>query len=563
MDGSAVLTRPVTIAVLAIGGQGGGVLVDWIVALAESQGWLAQSTSVPGVAQRTGATIYYVETIAALSGQVPVFSAMAAPGDVDVVIAAEWMEAGRAIQRGLVTPDRTTLIASTHRTYAVSEKEGPGDGTADSGAVTRAAAAAARRFVAFDMAALAEQAGSVVSSVLFGALCGSDALPFGRAAFEATISAAGIGVHGSLRGFALGYDAAREPPAARYAVVAAADEGLQPVGYAPYDALLARAAAFPASAHAMLAEGLRHVVSFQDVAYGAVYLDAVEAVCRSGRLAMSSAADVSPPSWPGLSGPSTTLPAAREVVDGRDKPGHDTWRGADRDSGGDARAPTQSTLTIAAAKYIARAMAYDDVIRVAALKTQPNRAGRVRAEMAAGATPIIATTEFMHPRMDELLGLLPPGLGRFLGRRTTLVAWLDKVVCGPKRIRTDTVAGFLVLYVVAGLRFWRRRTLRYAQEWARIDSWLSSVRDVAADDPALAVELLTNQRLIKGYSETHARGLDKYARVMDAALRLRGHPDAAAWVRRLREAALKDEAGSALDAALKTVDSFLHERKAA
>ena len=55
--------RPLAIAVMAMGGQGGGVLLDWIVALCESQGWFAQATSVPGVAQRTGATIYYVEAI--------------------------------------------------------------------------------------------------------------------------------------------------------------------------------------------------------------------------------------------------------------------------------------------------------------------------------------------------------------------------------------------------------------------------------------------------------------------------------------------------------------------
>ena len=201
------MNRPVTIAVLAIGGQGGGVLVDWIVALCERAGWRAQSTSVPGVAQRTGATIYYVEAIEAAAGQTPVFSAMAAPGDVDVVIAAEWMEAGRAIQRGLVTPDRTTLIASTHRAFAVSEKETPGDGTANSGAVTAAAQATSRRCVAFDMAALAEQAGSVVSSVLFGALCATGVLPFGRPLFEATIADHGVGVQGSLRGFALGFAA--------------------------------------------------------------------------------------------------------------------------------------------------------------------------------------------------------------------------------------------------------------------------------------------------------------------------------------------------------------------
>ena len=86
------------------------------------------------------------------------------------------------------------------------------------------------------------------------------------------------------------------------------------------------------------------------------------------------------------------------------------------------------------------------------------------------------------------------------------------------------------------------------------------MRAAAATDPALAAELLANQRLIKGYSDTHARGLDKYARVMAAAERLRGRPDAAPWVRRLREAALKDAAGSALDDALRTVESFLAER---
>ncbi|WP_428487539.1 indolepyruvate oxidoreductase subunit beta family protein [Rhodopila sp.] len=511
MDGTlthaSTLTRPITVAVLAIGGQGGGVLVDWIVALVEREGWQAQSTSVPGVAQRTGATVYYVEAIAALPGQVPVFSAMAAPGDVDVVIAAEWMEAGRAMQRGLVTPDRTTLIASTHRAFAVSEKEMPGDGTADPGAVTRAAQAASRRFVAFDMAALAEQAGSVISSVLFGALCGAAVLPFGRDAFEATISEAGIGVQASLRGFALGFDAARTPPqAAPTAAPPDLPSMLKPVGHAPYDALLARAAMLPPAAHEMLAEGLRHVVGYQDVAYGAAYLDAVESV---------------------------------------------------------ASAVMTGDLAQTAAKYIARAMVYDDVIRVATLKTQPSRTARVRHEMAAKSGQLIATTEFMHPRMEELLGLLPPGLGEAVERRPRLVASLDRVICGPRRIRTDTVTGFLMLYAAAGLRGWRRRTLRHARESARIEAWLSTVRAVAPHDPALAAELLTNQRLIKGYSETHARGLDKYARVMAAAERLRGRSDAAVWVRRLREAALKDEQGAALEEALRTVDSFLDERTAA
>jgi indolepyruvate ferredoxin oxidoreductase beta subunit len=205
-------------------------------------------------------------------------------------------------------------------------------------------------------------------------------------------------------------------------------------------------------------------------------------------------------------------------------------------------------------------MVYDDVIRVAALKTQPARAGRVQREMGG---QVIAVTEFMHPRMAELLGLLTPSLGVAVERRPRLVAVLERVFCGPRRVRTDTISGFLLLYVVAGLRFWRRRTLRHTREWVRIDAWLSTVRTVAAEDPALAAELLANQRLIKGYSETHVRGLDKFGRVMEAAGRLRGHQGAADWVRRLREAALKDEQGLALEAVLRTVDSFLDERTAA
>ncbi len=67
--------RPISIAIVAMGGQGGGVLTDWIVALAEGQGWIAQSTSVPGVAQRTGATIYYIEMMpAGLGGRRPILT---------------------------------------------------------------------------------------------------------------------------------------------------------------------------------------------------------------------------------------------------------------------------------------------------------------------------------------------------------------------------------------------------------------------------------------------------------------------------------------------------------
>ena len=204
--------KPLSIAILAMGGQGGGVLSDWIVSLAEANGWAAQSTSVPGVAQRTGATLYYIEMLPPLDGKRPVFSLMPTPGDVDVVLAAEFMEAGRAMLRGLVNPTRTTLITSNHRSYAVVEKQVPGDGIGDPATVEDAAGVAAKRTISFDMQQLAEQQGSVISATLFGALAAAEVLPFPRDAFESAIREGGKGVDGSLKGFSAAFTRVRQPP---------------------------------------------------------------------------------------------------------------------------------------------------------------------------------------------------------------------------------------------------------------------------------------------------------------------------------------------------------------
>ena len=151
-------TRPLTIAIFAMGGEGGGVLADWIIDLAEHSGYIAQLTSVPGVAQRTGATNYYLEIFRkpANGGREPVMGLLPMPGDIDVVIASELMEAGRAIQRGLVTPDRTTLIASTNRVFSMTERTAMADGRVDETALFEGCRSAAKSFHAFDMAALAD-----------------------------------------------------------------------------------------------------------------------------------------------------------------------------------------------------------------------------------------------------------------------------------------------------------------------------------------------------------------------------------------------------------------------
>jgi indolepyruvate ferredoxin oxidoreductase beta subunit len=504
MDGSLTAAgRPTCVAILAMGGQGGGVLADWIVALAESQGFHAQSTSVPGVAQRTGATIYYVEMISPRAGGAPVLSLMPVPGDVDVVIAAELMEAGRAIQRGLVSPDRTTLIASTHRALAVLEKGKPGDGRADPAAVTQAARAVAKRFHAADMQALAERNGSVISAALFGALAGSGALPFARAAFEDTIRAAGVGVDASLRAFAAGFLSVTAPataPASEPAAAPAPPAGGRAADRAELSRALRRVELeFPAPAQTMLRHGVRRLVDFQDVAYVHEYLD------RVARLLAFDAA------------------------------GHGF------------------ALTAEAAKQVAVAMSYDDVIRVADLKTRASRFARVRAEVLAQPDQLVGMTEFFHPRLEEICATLPASLGLAVERSPALSKLVKTVFERGRRIRTDTLVGFLQLHVLAGMKRWRRGLLRHRREQAHLAAWLALVETHAARDYRLALELTRCRRLIKGYSDTHARGQGRFDRVTDAAGRLAGRADAADWVRRLRDAALADEDGTMLDGALATL----------
>jgi indolepyruvate ferredoxin oxidoreductase beta subunit len=99
---------------------------------------------------------------------------------------------------------------------------------------------------------------------------------------------------------------------------------------------------------------------------------------------------------------------------------------------------------------------------------------------------------------------------------------------------------------------------------AHRDAWLGKALDAARRrDAALAAEILACRRLVKGYADTHARGLSKFDRVMGALPLIEGRPDAADWARRLRDAALRDEAGDALDGAIRTIESFSDSSPAA
>ena len=492
----------IKLAIMAVGGQGGGVLTGWIEALARARGYACQATSVAGVSQRTGATIYYIEMIPD-TGRQPVFALAPSGGDVDILIAAEMMEVGRAIMRGFVTPDRTLLIGSTHRALAVSEKTVPGDGVANAEEVRAAAEVAAQRLILADMDRLAVSAGSVISASLFGALAGSSALPFERAAFEDAIRAGGKGVDASLRAFAAGFDVAENGavPVEKEPAPVMTLTG-PPSEMAKWDVLMTRRRSLPEPVLDMARAGLLKVVDFQDCAYGAAYLDRLDQIV---------------------------------ALDSADR----GW-----------------VFTATAAKYIANAMAYDDIIRVADQKTRRSRFDRIRAEMGARDDNLIELTEFFHPRAAEIASLMPAAMGARWEASPKRMALLSRLFDKGRRLRTHSLRAFLVLHVLGGLKGYRLKTRRHAVEVAHLEAWLADCLAMLDQNYALAVELLKNRRLIKGYSDTHAGGLSKFRDVMGATVLLKGREDAADWMRRLREAALQDADGSALGGTLKTIRSF-------
>jgi indolepyruvate ferredoxin oxidoreductase beta subunit len=260
-----VAPRLLSLLIPAVGGQGGGVLAEWIVEAAAIEGLPAQATSIPGVAQRTGSTTYYVELCSEPVAEPPTFSLYPIPGALDVLLAPEFLEVGRALENGIPSPGRTTIIASTHRLFSIHEKMATGRSVYPSEQVEAAARALSRALIAFDALAVAREHDTEVNAVLLGALAGSGALPIRTEAYRAAIEKKGVGVESNRRGFAAGVSLGR--PRAELPRPAAK----RPLRSAP--ALVKAVAGFPEDVRPLVGEAVARLVDFQGTGYAARYLE--------------------------------------------------------------------------------------------------------------------------------------------------------------------------------------------------------------------------------------------------------------------------------------------------
>ena len=468
--------RPITILIAALGGEGGGVMADWLMEAATASGYPAQATSIPGVAQRTGATTYYLEIYpaqrAALGGKEPVLSLTPSPGNVDVMVASELVEAGRAMQNGFVSPERTTLIASTHRIYATAEKMQMADGRFDSARISEAAGKLARSAVLFDMRKLAQESGTVINAVLFGAMVGAGVLPLPREACEQAIRRGGRGAEASLRGFAAGYGVA--------AGSHAAPEAAPPPR---------RASAL----EEIVSLGVQRLQDYQGSAYAELFRQRLK---------------------PFLA--------------------------------------THASVAAEVARQLALWMSYEDIIRVADLKTRASRFERVRREVGAKQSEPVIVVDYLKPGVEEFASILPHFLGRRLTAWATRRGKLDAYNIG-MHIRTSRLPGYLLMRFLACLRFWRPMSYRYREEQRLIERWLALAGEAARRDADLAFEVAACAGLVKGYGETHRRGKANFLAILDALVEnppTASPSEQATAIRKAREAALADPEGKALGANL-------------
>lgn len=508
--------QPISLLLCALGGEGGGVLTEWLVETARHAGYPVQATSIPGVAQRTGATTYYLEVFptpqSELKGLRPVLGLYPMPGRLDALVSSELLETARQLSLGHASRERTLVLSSTARTLTTMEKMQLGDGRRDTAQLAQLVAAHSHAHHLIDMAELTRQAGTVVSAVMLGCIAASGLLPMQCADYEQVIGGESSMAKASLRGFALGFEAvsaqrqqvdyisqvlrAPSTPATDAATAAQAAPAL------PAEV----AARFPATLHEIIALACARLTEYQNAAYARRYIERLH----------------------------TVLEAERQS----DPQGRRGW-----------------AVTREMARWLALWMAFDDIVRVADLKSRVSRWQRVIGEVKAKDEDLLKLYDHFKPGVPEFAAMLPSALANRLlnwDKKRTLAGKTPWAL--PLKIGTHTVTGMLALRLLARLKWLRPHGSRFVAEQALIDEWLQAVMQQTARHWDSGFEIAQCGRLIKGYGSTNERGKDNLLHVvrhLATAPHFSDDGARAAAIAAARRAALTDDAGQALDQTLK------------
>lgn len=459
-------SRACRVLIGTVGGQGGGVLSDWLVHGLLESGWGASSIGLLGLSQRAGTVTYYCE--GAPGRDVPrVASMFGVPGEVDLVIGQELLELGRILAAGFAAP-HAVIVGNSARYLTTAEKMPAEGGVYDTSIIVNAARQLAPdRHYLFDAQRLVVEAGLPPLSsnaILLGAAVASPVLNLPREGFHTAIERSQVSVKANIAAFNLGYERVRDGSLPRTMVsgVKLPQEASETVrqrlsaieGRASQEAyreLVDQCAAeFPAEVMSVLAEALYRLIDFQDARYAEDYI---------GRL--------------------------RSMA---------------------ARGPSAQKLLAAYARHLANWLSYEDVSRVAQLKTRRQRFAGIEQEYEVNGQRYVVV-DYLVPDTEQVLGALPAGLARLIeniGRR--LFSNFDRLKF-PLRIKTSTVVGYWLMRLIAAQRRFRRGSLRHRQELALIERWeLAIIQHL--ERPEFASLVVDAARVVKGYGRTRRDALE-------------------------------------------------------
>ena len=498
--------QPISLLICALGGEGGGVLTKWLIDVARLSGYAAQSTSIPGVAQRTGATTYFIEvtpqTLASLNGRQPIFSLSPIPGSVDAVISSELLETARCASNGFPSPDRTLIISSSSRSLTVPERTHGSDGRLSSTELTQLIAEVCRCHHVFDMQAIAREHGTAVSAVMLGAIAASDIFPFPKEMYQQVVRDSQRGASASLAGFE-----------AAWTIIKNANSPIETVQQLMHEIAStsihpAISQHFPAVLQPLLQLAYERLVDYQNTAYAQLYLQRMQLIVKA------------------------------ESKVGAEQQHH------------------YYATSLEVARYLALWMAYDDVVRVADLKSRALRKQRVLKEVHASVSDVVKIYDYLKPGLPELAGYLPRSWA------ITLLSWeKNRTARGkepfalPLQLATHTVTGLLLLRVLSAVKYVRRFGYRYQEEQALMMRWLDAVIKACEENGELACAIARCGRLIKGYGTTNQRGKDNLIYTIDVISQHSfGHvSERIQAINQLLEAASADDTGKAYDKTLQAL----------
>ena len=501
------MTQAVSILLCALGGEGGGVLADWLVDVARIADYPAQATSIPGVAQRTGATTYYLEIYpvsnSQLKGQKPVLGLNPLPGRLDALVSSELLETARQIGNGFASSDRTCVISSSSRALTTAEKMVMGDGRRQEAPLLDVISANSLRHHVLDMASLCQQAGTMVSAVMLGAIAASGLLPFERRHYEAVLSGNSASAKASLRGFTLAFERVnlqREQATYVEKVLSPAAPKVSLAFSLPTQV----AQQFPQHSHELLALAFDRLVQYQNENYAQLMVT---------RLLKLKAIELASP------GASADCPVTTEAI-----------------------------------RWLALWMAFDDIIQVAHLKSKATRWQRVSNEVKLKEGELLKVYDHFKPGVPEIAAMLPSSWAQGLLRWDRARILKGKAAWSmPIKLARHSVVGLVSLRILAAMRALRPLGSRYATEQSLIEEWLEGIGQACLRSSALALEVARCGQLIKGYGSTNERGKDNLLHILRTVCQPAADKSVdaqAAVVAQIRKAALQDEKGQSFDLAL-------------